>query len=56
MQALNGIYPITIGEAFPTSHEWECRKCGQLIELPDWEGVPETLCDECQDNDDEGTI
>ena len=45
MESINGFYPEMFG--LVPNHEWECRKCGCLLELPA-DGQPVTICEECE--------
>jgi predicted nucleic acid-binding Zn ribbon protein len=55
MESINGFYPEMY--ALIPSHEWECRKCGALLELPA-DGQPVTICEECQqeERDDDASV
>jgi len=50
MESINGFYPDMFG--LVPSHEWECRKCGCLLELPA-DGQPVTICEDCQEEGDD---
>lgn len=49
MESLNGIYPDM--SSCPPLHEWECIKCGALLELPTDDKAPR-ICEDCEEEEE----